>query len=246
MEFLHGGGADDEAVGEDAAGQGAAYGFGLGHELGRDGQRCARARAGERRVQDVEAHIALGVFKPQALGERLECALRRGIGRQAGEAGNAHAGAGEQYPSARADARKRGSGEVNGAEIVYIKRGAVLLDRHVRELRKRAETGVLNGGVQPAEGRRSAADRGAERVKIPHVGLIAEQPAIVAPGERHVQADALVGAANEYVSHGTPPVRRRSGGRACRRPSGTRPCRLRRACRSEASAERRGVSAHRT
>lgn len=67
MEFLHGGGADDEAVGEDTASQGAAYGFGIGHELGRDGQRRARARAGERRVQDVEAHIALGVFKPQAL-----------------------------------------------------------------------------------------------------------------------------------------------------------------------------------
>ena len=216
----------------------------------------------------MEAHIALGVFKPQALGQRLECALRRGIGRQAREAGNAHAGAGEQYPSARTDVRKRGFGEVNGAEIVYMKRGAVLLVRHVRELRKRAEAGVLNGGVQPAEGRRGAADRGAERVKIPHVGLIAEQPAIVAPGERayvvqayvrhvhavagvqqaerHVQADALVGAANEYVSHGTPPVRRRSGGRACRRPSGTRPCRPRRACRSAASAERRGVSARRT
>lgn len=164
--------------------------------------------------------------------------------------------------------RKRGSGEVNGAEIVYIKRGAVVLVRHVLELRKRAEAGVLNGGVQPAEGRGGRGDRGAERVKIPHIGLIAEQPAIVAPGERayvvqayvrhghavagvqqaerHVEADALVGAANEYVSHGTPPVRRRSGGRACRRLSGTQPCRPRIAFRSEASAERRGVSAHRT
>lgn len=37
MEFLHGGGADDEAVGEDAAGQGAAYGFGLAMNSGGTG-----------------------------------------------------------------------------------------------------------------------------------------------------------------------------------------------------------------
>ena len=101
--------------------QAPADSFRAGHELGGHRQRRAGARAGKRRMEDVEAQPLPGVLQPQAFGERLDSPLGGGIGREIGKARHTYAGAGEEYAAAGAHVRRGCAGEVDCAKIVYIK-----------------------------------------------------------------------------------------------------------------------------